>query len=172
MARCSQGTRDTLPFLVSNEPSRNLYSGLPVDVQPADASLRLALCFLPSSSASFLSFFLSSILLYLFFFFFSFTSNYLSERFVHCFLFLSSSFLFFGLFLLCSRDEKRRSISSTIWPLFVLSGGKFSNGLKDGERQRRVGSVSDLRIGADVSLSTRAILITFIPLGRICSWHN
>lgn len=106
MARCSQGTRDTLPFLVSNEPSRNLYSGLPVDVQPADASLRLALCFLPSSSASFLSFFLSSILLYLFFFFFSFTSNYLSERFVHCFLFLSSSFLFLVFFFFAVETKR------------------------------------------------------------------
>lgn len=134
MARCSQGTRDTLPFLVSNEPSRNLYSGLPVDVQPANASLRLALCFLPSSSTFFLSFFPLSYCI--FSFFFSFTSNYLSERFVDCFFFLSSSFLFLDFFLFfCSRDETRWwSISSTIGLLFVLSGRKFSNGLKDGER--------------------------------------
>lgn len=89
--------------------------------------------YLPRPPFFFLSF-LSLIVSFLFFF--SFTSNYLSERFVDCFFFLSSSFLFLDFFLFfCSRDETRWwSISSTIGLLFVLSGRKFSNGLKDGER--------------------------------------
>lgn len=135
MARCSQGTRDTLPFLVSNEPSRNLYSGLPVDVQPANASLRLALCFLPSSSTFFLSFFPLSYCIFSFFFLLLRTISRNDLYIVFSFFLRLFFFWSFFFFFFCSRDETRWwSISSTIGLLFVLSGRKFSNGLKDGER--------------------------------------